>query len=181
LKLLDRFEEDRGLFEEEKERRRVLAKDLEASLLQEEINWRQKSRMRWLKEGDKCIKFFHQVFKANRRNNSIKSLIVNGSPTLDPTIISDHIIGFYESFFAEPMGWRPRLDNLEFDRLNVEEVSSLEEPFKENEVWEVVKGMDRDKALGPDRFTLVFFQDCWVWSRGISWRSSLSFMIEVIL
>ena len=54
--------------------------------------------MRWLKEGDKCTKFFHQVANANRRNNSIESLIANGLPTSDPTIISDHIVGFYSPF-----------------------------------------------------------------------------------
>jgi hypothetical protein len=161
LKVLDRIEEERGLSEEEKERRRALATDLEVSLLQEEISWRQKSRVRWLKEGDRCTKFFHQVANANRRKNYIESLVVNGSPTSDTTIISDHIVGYYESLFAEPMGWRPRLDNLEFDRLNEEEASNLEEPFEEKEVWEVIKGMDRDKASGPDGFTLAFFQDCW--------------------
>jgi hypothetical protein len=57
----------------------------------------------------------------------------------------------------EPLSWRPWLDNLEFDRLNVEEASILEEPFEEKEVWEVIKGMDRDKAFGLDGFTLVFF------------------------
>jgi hypothetical protein len=41
--------------------------------------------------------------------------------------------------------------------LNVEEASILEEPFEEKEVWEVIKGMDRDKAFGLDGFTLVFF------------------------
>jgi hypothetical protein len=117
--------------------------------------------VRWLKEGDKCTKFFHQVANANRRNNSIESLIVNGLPTSDPTIISDHIVGYYESLFAEPMGWRLWLNNLEFDRLNEEEASSLEGPFEEKEVWEVIKGMNRDKAFGPDGFTLAFFQDCW--------------------
>jgi hypothetical protein len=101
------------------------------------------------------------VANANRRKNYIESLVVNGSPTSDTTIISDHIVGYYESLFAEPMGWRPRLDNLEFDRLNEEEASNLEEPFEENEVWEVTKGMDRDKASSPDGFTLAFFQDCW--------------------
>jgi hypothetical protein len=165
MKLLDRYEEDRGLSEEEKERRRVMAKDLEASLLQE-ISWRQKSRMRWLKEGDKCTKFFHQVANANRRNNSIDSLVVNGLPTLDLNIVSDHIVGFYESLFSEPMGWTPRLDNLEFDRLNMEEASSLEDPFEEREVWEVIKGIDRDKAPVPDGFTLAFFQDCWGMVKG---------------
>jgi hypothetical protein len=59
------------------------------------------------------------------------------------------------------MGWRLRLDNLEFDRLNAEEASSLEDPFEEREVWEVIKGMDRDKAPSPNGFTLAFFQDCW--------------------
>ena len=116
--------------------------------------------MRWLKEGDKCTKFFHQMANANRRNNSIELLIVNGSSTSALSIISDHIVSYYESLFLEPMSWRLRLDNLEFDRLNVEEASSLEDPSEEREVWEVIKGMDRDKALGPDGFTLAFFQDC---------------------
>jgi hypothetical protein len=38
LELLDRFEEVRRLFEEEKERRRILVSDLEAFLLQEKIS-----------------------------------------------------------------------------------------------------------------------------------------------
>jgi hypothetical protein len=158
---LDRLGEIRRLSEEEMERRRVLVADLEASLLQEEISWRQKSRVRWLKEGDKCTKFFHQVASANRRNNSIESLMVNGSPTSDPTSIGDHVVNYYKSLFSEPLSWRPRLDNLEFDRLNGEEAASLENPFEEKEVREVIKGMDRDKAPGPDGFSMAFFQDCW--------------------
>jgi hypothetical protein len=161
LEILDRFEEERGLSEEEKERRRVLSSELEASLLQEEICWTQKSRVRWLKEGDKCTKFFHQVANANRWNNSIESLIVDGTPTSDSASIRDHIVTFYESLFSKPLSWRPQLDNLEFDSLNVEEASSLENPFEEREVREVIKGMDRDKAPEPNGFTLAFFQDCW--------------------
>ena len=53
------------------------------------------------------------------------------------------------------------MDNLAFDRLNGVEVSSLEVPFEEREVREVIKGMDRDKALGSDGFSMAFFQDCW--------------------
>jgi hypothetical protein len=161
LDFLDRIEEVRRLSEEEKERMRVLVSDLEASLLQEEISWRQKSRVRWLKERDKCTKFFHQVASANRMNNTIESLIVDGSPTSDPDSIGEHVVNYYESLFTEPLSWRPRLDNLEFDRLNGEEAASLENPFEEREVREVIKGMNRDKAPGPDGFSMAFFQDCW--------------------
>jgi hypothetical protein len=157
LKLLDRYEEDRGLSEDEKERRRGLISDLEASLLQEEICWRQKSRIRWLNEGVKCTKFFHQVASANRSSNSIDSLSVNGSPTSDPDIISSHIVNFYESLFLEPISWRPRVDNLEFEVLSVDETASLEDPFEEREVREVINSMDRDKAPGPDGFSLAFY------------------------
>jgi hypothetical protein len=161
LKALDRTEEVRHLTEAEKDRRRQVSRELEASLLQEEISWRQKSRIRWLKEGDKCTKFFHQMANANRRNNSIESLVVNGTPTSDSTIISNHIVNFYDSLFTEPLDWRPRLDNLEFDMLSGSEASSLEDPFEEREVWEVIKGMDGDKAPGPDGFSMAFFKECW--------------------
>jgi hypothetical protein len=43
----------------------------------------------------------------------------------------------------------------------VVEASSLEFPFKEKEVLKVVKGMNCDKAPGPDGFSIAFFQDCW--------------------
>jgi hypothetical protein len=88
-------------------------------------------------------------------------LIANGSSTLDPASIGEHAVTYYESLFSEPLSWRPRLDNLEFDRLNGEEASSLEDPFEEREVREVVKGMDRDKAWGSDGFSMAFFKDCW--------------------
>jgi hypothetical protein len=163
LKLLDSYDEDRGLSEEEKERRRGLISDLEASLLQEEICWRQKSRIQWLKEGDKCTKFFHHVANANRRANSIDSLSVNGLPTSDPDIISSHFVNFYKSLFSEPISWRPRVDNLEFEVLSVDEAASLEDPFTEREVREVINSMDRDKAPSPDGFFLDFFRIVGKW------------------
>jgi hypothetical protein len=161
VQLLDSIEESRGLSDEEKERRSRLVSDLEGSLLQEEICWRQKSRIQWLKEGDKCTKFFHQVANANRRSNTIDSLHVNGTPISDPDAIKSHIVNFYESLFSEPSSWRPRVDNLEFEALSGDEAARLEDPFEEREVREVIFGMDRDKAPGPDGFSLAFFQDCW--------------------
>jgi hypothetical protein len=158
---LDSLEEQRGLTSEEKEKKSGVIRDVENSILQEEISWRQKSRALWLKKGDKCTKFFHRVANSNRRSNSIESLSVNGSISSDQQVIKDHVALFYKSLFAEPLSWRPRLDNIVFDNLDAGEASSLELPFEERVVLEVVKGLNRDKAPGPDGFTLAFFQDCW--------------------
>jgi hypothetical protein len=101
------------------------------------------------------------VANSNRRFNSIESLSVNGPVTSDQQDIRDHVAQYYESLFSEPYSWRSRLDNLAFNVLDVEEASSLELPFEEIEVFEVVKGMNPDKAPGADGFSLAFFQDCW--------------------
>jgi hypothetical protein len=53
------------------------------------------------------------------------------------------------------------VDNLEFEALSMDEAARLEAPFEEREVREVVNSLDRDKAPGPDGFSLAFFQDCW--------------------
>jgi hypothetical protein len=53
--------------------------DLERKTLLEEVSLRQKSRERWLRVGDKCIKFFHRVASLYRRNNSLEHLVVNST------------------------------------------------------------------------------------------------------
>ena len=91
----------------------------------------------------------------NRRNNSIESLVVNGMSTSDPTtILSISTIHCSRSLLVGDLAWI----TLSLICFSVSEASSLEDPFEEREVWEVIKGMDGDKALGPDGFSMVFFQ-----------------------
>jgi hypothetical protein len=53
--------------------------DLERTTLAEVVSWKHKSRVLWLREGDKCTEFFHRVSNSNSKNNSIESLMVNGT------------------------------------------------------------------------------------------------------
>jgi hypothetical protein len=161
LKALETTVEGGGLSEEERERKMQLCRDLERALLQEEISWRQKSRIKWLKEGGKCTKFFHLMANSNKRYNTIDSLHIDGVLSSDPVAIREHAANHCESMFAESMSWRPRLDDLEFESLSEEEAAHLEAPFLEKEVKDVIFGMDGDKAPGPDGFSLAFFQACW--------------------
>lgn len=73
---------------------------LETITLMEEISWRQKFRALWLKEGDKCMKYFHWVASSNRRNNSVEAVTINGSVFADRPPIKDHIVQYYDSLFS---------------------------------------------------------------------------------
>jgi hypothetical protein len=48
-----------------------LSQEWETRCKQEEIMWRHKSRVRWLKEGDKNTKFFHKLTIARKTHNKI--------------------------------------------------------------------------------------------------------------
>lgn len=65
--------ENQGLLTAEDRTYRLSIKaDLEKTMRLDEISWRQKSRVQWLKEGDKNTKFFHRIANAHCRNNHIE-------------------------------------------------------------------------------------------------------------
>jgi hypothetical protein len=57
LNTFDRLKGERGLVVEEKARKSLVTNELEKSILQE-IRWRQKSRVRWLKEAINALNSF---------------------------------------------------------------------------------------------------------------------------
>ena len=71
--------------------------------------------------------------------------------------IRDHIASFYEHLYTKNDYSRPLLDGIQFSALSEEDAMWLERPFDENEIIDVVKGFNGDKASGPDGFSLAFF------------------------
>ena len=55
----------------------------------------------------------------------------------------------------------PSMDRLEFVRIEEDEQLDLERDFSKEEVVKAFQEMEGDKALGPDGFTMAFFQKCW--------------------
>eukprot|EP00253_Pinus_taeda_P025366 PITA_25366 len=60
-----------GFTEERQKLTNSLQEDWENRCLQEEIFWRQKSRIQWIKEGERNTKFFHKTTIDNRAHNRI--------------------------------------------------------------------------------------------------------------
>ena len=60
-----------------------------------------RSRIQWLKQGDKNTKFFHRIANANRRFNSIDQLNVDGIEINNPNNIKQAVQSFYKELYKE--------------------------------------------------------------------------------
>ncbi|XP_077252684.1 uncharacterized protein LOC143892103 [Tasmannia lanceolata] len=116
-------------------------------ILHEEISWRQKSRVHWLKEGDKNTAYFHAMASARRRRNRISSLNINGNVVDDKEGITSAILQFYGSLYSSENVVRPIPEEVNFNRLSMMERNLLERPFDEEEVQKCVFSMSRVKRL----------------------------------
>uniref|UniRef100_M0ZKV5 Non-LTR retroelement reverse transcriptase n=1 Tax=Solanum tuberosum TaxID=4113 RepID=M0ZKV5_SOLTU len=149
-------QEQRVLTEEEIQQKTNLASTYEQVAKNEEIRWRQRSRIQWLKQRDKNTKFFHRVATSQKRYNSIESLLVDGCNTNDPSVIKETIKSFYQNLYTEPEEWRPELQLQGITTISVEEQIELEGPFEEEEILGCLKLYAMEKAPGPDGFPCPF-------------------------
>jgi hypothetical protein len=68
-----------------------MLREQEKTLLFEEMNWRQKSRALWLREGTRT-QFFHRVANLHRKFNQVDSLTINGAISRNSVEIKKHVV-----------------------------------------------------------------------------------------
>ncbi|KAK3206960.1 hypothetical protein Dsin_021006 [Dipteronia sinensis] len=127
----------------------------------DEQMWRQKSRVKWLKEGDKNTKFFHCMANSRRRSNFIGDIMFEGVRVSEPSQVKCGIFNFFKSYFKNVPWQRPKATGLSLKRLLEEERDFLERPFDVEEVKEAVSSCDGNKAPGPDGMNLNFIRANW--------------------
>ena len=127
----------------------------------EERSWLQKSRAKWLQEGDRNTKFFHVVASTRRRGNCIDKLIVQGKEIKKPGEIREVIAQHFESHFNYSQVIRLNDWSCHLRHLSVNKAKFLEQPFSVEEIWEVIRKSDGNKAPGPDGFNMHFIKTHW--------------------
>ena len=107
LNALDVKEDNQPLSKEEKLEKVSFCADLKKAALLEEISWRQKSRVLFLKEDDSNTRFFQRMANSNRRNNCIENLMIEGALSSNQDRIFDHIVQFYMNLYSEHQEQHP--------------------------------------------------------------------------
>lgn len=156
----DKVMESRQLTELERWLRNTLKLSLLGlASLQRTID-RQRSRFRWLREGDANTKFF-QAFANGRRAKNFIPLVKHGDEVVtNPDRMEEVFSEAYQALIgtAHARGYTLDLDYLGMESVNLDDLEAI---FTEEEVWAVIKELHPDRAPGPDGFIGAFYQKAW--------------------
>jgi hypothetical protein len=142
---------------------KILKMEVNELLEKEEVYWKQRARIAWLKEGDRNTKFFHSKATQRQKKNMVKGLIdKEGRWHQDPNKMEEIAVEYFEDIFTSTNSVdldssTEGIEKFVTDAMN----QSLTCVFREEEVDEAIHQMHPSKAPGPDGFSAAFYQKYW--------------------
>ncbi|KAK2372487.1 hypothetical protein QL285_073613 [Trifolium repens] len=146
---------------EEVARRKLLFDELWVVLKCIDASIFQRSRSKWLREGDSNTKYFHACVKGRRRTNTISALNTPLGWVEGPNSVKEATVFFFKNHFSKVDWLRPNLDGVVFSMLSEDVNTTLVAPFSLLEIEEAVRDCDGSKCPGPDGFNLAFIKEFW--------------------
>lgn len=119
----------------------------------------QRSRIRWLREGDANTKLFQAVANGRRAENFITRIRQGMEIITEQDKIEEVFSEVYDNLLGTAQA---RGHSLDFEHLGMTQLdlSDLEDIFTK-EVWQVIKEIPPDRAPGPDGFIGLFYHKAW--------------------
>ena len=144
----------------------ALKKQLEVNHKQEEVLWRQKSRIQWIQEGEQKTKFFHRVTIQHWHNNHITHLVTEQCQTLHKHVdLEQELVSYYQDLLSEPpIDRSPDIENITQhipNIINQEQNEALSRPIMIEEVDLALQHTLVGKAPGLDGFMADLFHFYW--------------------
>jgi hypothetical protein len=160
ISILDSLEENRQLYKQEHNFRKILRGHILKLLERKKIFWKQRYTVRWTKFGDESTSFFHAAATERFRINNISSLENN---------LGELVSGHHEKAnmiweeFRERMGQSTDPDMLFHlpDILTPGSLHDLPVQYTHKDIDKVVRAMPANKAPGPDGFNGTIYKKCW--------------------
>ncbi|OMO88470.1 reverse transcriptase [Corchorus capsularis] len=133
-------------------------------LRQEETLWAMKSRIDWLKDGDKNTKFFHLTTKVRRKCNRIVALKDNVGNWLYNDDCKKHVIDFFSNLYTTEFPSHDLVANYEppsIVKIDSQVHGRLVAIPSIREIKDALWSLKPFKAPGTDGLHAGFFQKCW--------------------
>ncbi|XP_039117657.1 uncharacterized protein LOC120253385 [Dioscorea cayenensis subsp. rotundata] len=145
---LDVLKEARNLSLGELAQELHLLNSLEDIRKQEEINWRQRSRLQWLQEGDENTKFFHSMANGRKCRNLIPGFFHESRLISNPKAVGRMFVNRFQQQFGSKRTWRLKVDlsKLLAHKRHVD-LTGLDRPFTMIEVKDAVFSLGGIKPL----------------------------------
>lgn len=127
--------------------------------------WQQRSKMAWMKEGDRNTAFFHAKATKRAHTNQVDGLVdINGVMCQDRSrmeaIVSDHFVGLFHTTNPEEQEINEVLNAIE-PRVSEDENLFLAQPYTGKEVTDALSSMSPLKSPGSNGFPVLFYQKYW--------------------
>lgn len=130
--------------------------------MHEEMLLKQKSRIQWLKEGDRNSSFFHNQLKNRWNRNKILS-IENELGVLEQghDAVKGIAVNYFENLLGKPLPspyeGLQSMGNIFTNFISSQQATLLERDVTDAEILSTLKSMKRNKSPGPDGFNVNFF------------------------
>ena len=160
--LLDSAEEGRCLTAGEQLLRRLSQDRLALALQERAAAWKQRGKVRAIKEGDCNTKFFHANANHRHRANQIKSIEVDGQAVTAHDAKTTALTAHFQNTLGAAGGavWDFDVEAL-YDDSNTISTAALLAPFSCSEAHAAIRGMNAHSAPGPDGFGPSFYKAAW--------------------
>lgn len=109
---LDTKAESVRLNEEEVVERRLKFVELWNALNAKESLLRQKSRIKWIREGDSNYSFFHASLVIRRRRNQMVAILDDNLWVEEVNQLKEEVVNYFSKIYLEEGGERPRLEGV---------------------------------------------------------------------
>ncbi|KAL0456837.1 UNVERIFIED_CONTAM: putative mitochondrial protein [Sesamum latifolium] len=148
-----------------KEKQQTTKAELTKLIIQEEVYWKQRSKVLWLKEGDRNSSFFHAKASRRHQNNSVRKLRrSDGSWAVSGEEVQQCITEYFQHLFTSS---QPQPDDIQHGVehlpvvVDMSMADDLQRPYTEEEVTTAIFNMSPLKFPGPDGLPPIFFHRFW--------------------
>ncbi|GKB13443.1 RNA-directed DNA polymerase, eukaryota, reverse transcriptase zinc-binding domain protein [Tanacetum coccineum] len=128
----------------------------------DELNMlQQKTKIKWLNEGDKNTAFFHGILKSRRSKSRVEVIKNEDGVSFEGEDVNIQFVKHFESFFGKVDNTSCINESMFKKKLSNEDARSMISEVTDKEIKEAMFDIDSNKASGPGGFTSEFFKRVW--------------------